>query len=54
MASDDEPSTEFKDIDIDNLLPGLKQEKIQLSATLRKYHSFCRRRVSDKHDPGGE
>ncbi|KAM3866957.1 thiosulfate sulfurtransferase/rhodanese-like domain-containing protein 2 [Diretmus argenteus] len=46
MASDDKPCTEFIDLEVDNCTPhGVKQQKTQLSATLRKYHAFCRRRT---------
>ncbi|KAM4621264.1 thiosulfate sulfurtransferase/rhodanese-like domain-containing protein 2 [Polymixia lowei] len=60
MASDDRPCTEFTDLDVDTFtLHGLKQEKPQLSATLRKYYNFCKRRtfatyVASKRDGHNE
>ncbi|XP_071776345.2 thiosulfate sulfurtransferase/rhodanese-like domain-containing protein 2 [Centroberyx gerrardi] len=46
MASDDKPCTEFTDLEVDTFTPhGLKQEKPQFSATIRKYYAFCRRRT---------
>nr|XP_029515785.1 thiosulfate sulfurtransferase/rhodanese-like domain-containing protein 2 [Oncorhynchus nerka] len=48
MTTDDMACNELINIDVDTLAPhDLKQEKLQLSATLRKYYSFCKRRTSN-------
>lgn len=47
MTTDDMACNELINIDVDTLAPyDFKQEKLKLSATLRKYYSFCKRRVS--------
>lgn len=51
MAADDKPCLEFMDLELDTStsnVNGLKQEK-QLSASQRRYYSFCRRKVSDNN-----
>ncbi|XP_030252965.1 thiosulfate sulfurtransferase/rhodanese-like domain-containing protein 2 [Sparus aurata] len=57
MAADDKPCLEFMDLELDTStsnVNGLKQEK-QLSASQRRYYSFCRRKsfaafVASKRD----
>ncbi len=50
MAAEDTPCSEFTNWELDaSASNGLKQEK-QLSASQRRYYSFCRRKVSDSRN----
>lgn len=50
MAAEGTPCSGFMDWELDTSTSAeLKQEK-QLSASQRKYYSFCRRKVSDNTD----
>lgn len=45
MASEDKPCTEFIDWDVDTLTSNELKEEKKLSASLRKYYCFCKRKT---------